>query len=173
MIHLENISKTFKVAERSSDGKDVVKSFLSACEKHNFEKASKMYYDENRGKFFKAEDEYLFEPFDGRTPQKRSCFLQFLSSRTKFKPVHKGFILVTEKFWLSPKEAIFDKDNPNKCTVLVFVERKGVSDKETMAKSSDICITKEVEWKLEKINGKWAITSTRDSGHIYDLEVLR
>lgn len=28
MIHLENISKTFKVAERSSDGKDVVKSFF-------------------------------------------------------------------------------------------------------------------------------------------------
>ena len=28
MIHLENISKTFKVAERSSDPKDVVKSFF-------------------------------------------------------------------------------------------------------------------------------------------------
>ena len=27
MIHLENISKTFKVAERSSDPKDVLKSF--------------------------------------------------------------------------------------------------------------------------------------------------
>ena len=28
MIHLENISKTFKVAERSSDPKDVLKSFV-------------------------------------------------------------------------------------------------------------------------------------------------
>ena len=28
MIHLENISKTFKVAERSSEPKDVVKSFF-------------------------------------------------------------------------------------------------------------------------------------------------
>lgn len=28
MIHLENISKTFKVAERSSDTKDVLKSFV-------------------------------------------------------------------------------------------------------------------------------------------------
>ena len=28
VIHLENISKTFKVAERSSDTKDVLKSFV-------------------------------------------------------------------------------------------------------------------------------------------------
>lgn len=28
MIHLENISKTFKVAKRSSSAKDVVKSFF-------------------------------------------------------------------------------------------------------------------------------------------------
>ena len=28
MIHLENISKTFKVAQRSSNAKDVLKSFV-------------------------------------------------------------------------------------------------------------------------------------------------
>ena len=146
--------------------KDVVKSFLSACEKHKFEKASKMCYDIYGGKY--GMDKCILEQFDGRTQQKRSCYLEFRGSGSarNSMPVLTGDILVTEKYWLSPREVMFDKNNPNKCKVFVFVERKGVSGKETKARAYEINTKKEVEWDLEKINGKWAITAPRDSGFI-------
>ena len=139
--------------------KDVAKSFLSACQKHDFKKASKMCYDTYSGKYGSDEDD--LKKYDGKTIQKRECFTR-INNRSY---LNYEKIPVTEKYWLSPREVLFDKDNPNKCTVFVFVERKGVS-KTTLAKPYEIDRKKEVKWSLEKINGKWAITYAPDSGYI-------
>ena len=92
-----------------------------------------------------------------------------LSENFGYGNYHIGKTNGTEKYWVSPREAIIDKDNPNKCIVFVFAERKektytcdnvGAKD---YGKTKPIPLScayskKEVEWELEKINGRWMIT---------------
>ena len=150
--------------------KDVVKSFLSACQKHDFKKASKMYYNISHGTY--GRDENFLKKFDGRTIQKRECFIEVLNSTYNGgTTIADGTTTpVIEIYWLSPREVLFDKDNPNKCTVFVFVQRIGVS-KTTKGKSYEIDKREEVKWNLEKIIGKWAITHASTSDLITSVVV--
>lgn len=135
--------------------KEVVKSFISACESHNYKKASKMVYDSNSGK---CETENYFELPYISGDETSGMFTNV--DRHIFAAETKG----REKYWVSPREAIIDKDNPNKCIVFVFAERREDKTYTYLGKTKPLPSNiatyskREVEWKLEKINGKWMIT---------------
>ena len=151
--------------------KGVVKSFISACESHNYTKASKMVYDSYSGKC-ETEDYYELpyisgDETHGSLSENHSANLT--TGRVDLGTYHIGKTNGTEKYWVSPKEAIIDKDNPNKCIVFVFAERKEKTftyddvgskayGKTEPIPSSCAYSKNEVEWELEKINGGWMIT---------------
>ena len=147
--------------------KEVVKSFISACENHNYTKASKMIYNSYSGKCETEDYEELPYISGDETHGNLSRKFVLLDSTC-----HIGKTNGTEKYWVSPKEAIIDKDNPNKCIVFVFAERKektytcdnvgAIAYGETKPIPSSCAYSKdEVQWELEKINGRWMITRIR------------
>ena len=147
--------------------KEVVKSFISACEQHNYAQASKMVYNQRSGEC--ETKDYDLLPYiagDETHGVISGCYAHW--------DVHYyiGTTTGTEKYWISPKEPIINKDNPNKCTVFVFAERKektytcnniGAKDYGKTEPIPPQCAysKNEVEWELEKINGKWMITNIK------------
>ena len=149
--------------------KEVVKSFISACESHNYTKASKMVYNSYSGKC--ETEDYKELPYISGD-ETHGSLSEKITGPVDLSPFHIGKTNGTEKYWVSPKEAIIDKDNPNKCIVFVFAERKektytcdNVGAKaygKTQPIPSSCAYSKdEVEWELEKINGRWMITRIR------------
>lgn len=130
--------------------KEVVESFISACKSRDYEKASKMYYNLSKGVHLSAGDTKL-KRYNG---EEREEF--YLERYYGSAPMIVTTIKVTRKYWLSAREAVIDKDNPNKCTVFVFLKRTIKPHKNLSSNEGNI--TMEQEWYLEKINGKWMIT---------------
>ena len=146
--------------------KDTVEEFIEACEDHDFEEAASMVYDSYSGKCISADDYRL--PYIAGDETHGSIYVNFSAmlsdGRADFGtyPLGTGETNGTEKYEVSPREVIFDKNNPNKCVVLVFAERTEKSYLDLKGKNKPIpspCqySKKEVEWELEKINGKWMI----------------
>jgi len=153
--------------------KEVVKSFISACESHNYKKASKMVYNSKSGKCETENyDELPYISGDETHGHyyERTMLMTINDSITRYIGKTNG----TEKYWVSPKEAIIDKDNPNKCIVFVFAERREKTytcDGKTKPVPSDLAYSKkEVEWTLEKINGEWMITKIHTANRFHSIK---
>ena len=140
----------FGCGNRTQTPKEVVESFISACKSRDYEKASKMYYDLDKGVHLSAGDISL-KHYNGEESEEFYLERYFGSA-----PITVTTIKVTRKYWLSAREVVIDKDNPNKCTVFVFLKRTIKPHKNLSSNEGNI--TMEQKWYLEKINGKWMIT---------------
>ena len=146
---------------KSETPKDVVKSFISACESQDYKKASQMTYDKYTGAHFKESNDDL-KKVSGNE-HTAWVFVKVIRS----SPIPRITIKVAKKFRVSPREALIDPNNPNQCKVFVFVERKFKSGPKDVS-ASIVNVRQEKSWWLEKINGKWMITFIEDADMIIE-----
>ena len=159
----------FILGSRSNSPKVVVKAFITACEHHHYDKASKMVYNSRQGKC-ETSDYYALPYIAGEettgTISEHRIRESILSGELISYDLKIGKTYGNEKYWCSPREPIIDNKNPNKCVVFVFAEQKEkyyIDEYKNDGKKYDMPLSytptkKEVEWKLEKIEGRWMIT---------------